>query len=29
VIKPFIAVNKTKGKLKSKTTDAPRKMHNA
>jgi hypothetical protein len=29
VIKPSIAANKTKGKLKVKTTDAPRKMHNA
>jgi hypothetical protein len=29
VIKPFIAANKTKGKLKTKTTDAPRKMHSA
>jgi hypothetical protein len=29
VIKPFIAANKTKGKLKAKTTDAPRKTHNA
>jgi hypothetical protein len=29
VIKPFIAANKKKGKLKAKTTDAPRKTHNA
>jgi hypothetical protein len=29
VIKPFIAAYKTKGKLKAKTTDDPRKMHNA
>jgi hypothetical protein len=29
VIKPFIAANKTKGKLKAKTTDAPRKTHSA
>jgi hypothetical protein len=29
VIKPFIAANKTEGKLKAKTTDAPRKTHNA
>jgi hypothetical protein len=29
VIKPFIAANKTKGKLKVKITDAPRKTHNA
>jgi hypothetical protein len=29
VIKLFIAANKTKGKLKAKTTDAPRKMHSA
>jgi hypothetical protein len=29
VVKPFIAANKTKGKLKAKTTGAPRKMHNA
>jgi hypothetical protein len=29
VIKPFIEANKTKGKLKAKTTDAPRKTHNA
>jgi hypothetical protein len=29
VIKPFIVANKTKGKLKTKTTDAPRKTHNA
>jgi hypothetical protein len=29
VIKPFIAANKTKGKLKAKTTDALRKMHSA
>jgi hypothetical protein len=29
VIKPFIAENKTKGKLKAKTTDTPRKTHNA
>jgi hypothetical protein len=29
VIKPFIAANKTKEKLKAKPTDAPRKTHNA
>jgi hypothetical protein len=29
VIKLFITANKTKGKLKAKITDAPRKMHNA
>jgi hypothetical protein len=29
VIKLFIAANKTKGKLKAKTTDAARKAHNA
>jgi hypothetical protein len=29
VIQPFIAANKTKIKLKAKTTDAPRKMHSA
>jgi hypothetical protein len=29
VIQLFIATNKTKGKLKAKTTDAPRKTHNA
>jgi hypothetical protein len=29
VIKQFIAANKIKGKLKARTTDAPRKMHNA
>jgi hypothetical protein len=29
VIQPFIAANKTKRKLKTKTTNAPRKMHNA
>jgi hypothetical protein len=29
VIKPFIAAYKTKGKLKAKITDAPRKTHNA
>jgi hypothetical protein len=29
MIKPFIAANKPKGKLKAKITDAPRKTHNA
>jgi hypothetical protein len=29
VIQPFITANKTKRKLKEKTTDAPRKMHSA
>jgi hypothetical protein len=29
VIKSFIAEKKTKGKLKAKTSDAPRKTHNA
>jgi hypothetical protein len=29
VIQPFIAANKTKRKLKLKTTDVPRKMHSA
>jgi hypothetical protein len=29
VIQPFIATNKTKRKLKVKTTDALRKMHSA
>jgi hypothetical protein len=29
VIQPFIAENKTKIKLKVKTTDAPRKIHSA
>jgi hypothetical protein len=29
VIQPFIATNKTKIKLKAKTTDAPRKTHSA
>jgi hypothetical protein len=29
VIKPFIAANKEKRKTESKTTDAPRKTHNA
>jgi hypothetical protein len=29
VIQPIIAANKTKGKLKTKTTDAPRKTDNA
>jgi hypothetical protein len=29
VIQPFIAENKTKRKLKAKTTDAPIKMHRA
>jgi hypothetical protein len=29
VIKPFIVANKTKEKLKAKTSDAPSKMHNA
>jgi hypothetical protein len=29
VIQPFIAANKTKRKLKAKTTNAPRKMHSA
>jgi hypothetical protein len=29
VIQTFIAANKTKIKLKAKTTDAPRKTHNA
>jgi hypothetical protein len=29
VIQTFIAANKTKEKLKTKTTDAPRKTHSA
>jgi hypothetical protein len=29
VIQPIIAANKTKRKLKAKTTDAPRKTHSA
>jgi hypothetical protein len=29
VIQPLIAANKTKRKLKAKTTDTPRKMHSA